>query len=208
MKKHLDKLKKQVRINKNLFVFLSVLVIVGITSGAIFSSLLSSSDKALVKDYLNNFIKEINEGTLKNVSLTDTILLTSGFTFLIWIFGISVIGIVFIIPFLFIKSFILGFTIGSIIINLKFKRMIISLIYIVPHQIINILIYILVSSYAIIVSYKLIKSFKDRKVFDFKKIMNRYTFILIFSEIALIISGLYETYIAPYIIKYALKIIK
>lgn len=209
MKKYLDKLKKKIKVNSNLFVFLAVLTIVGVASGAIFSSLLSQSDKTLVNTYMNDFFKELETGNVINSSsLINTLTFTSGFTLLIWIFGISIIGIVLIIPFLFFKSFILGFTIGSIITNFKLKGIILSFIYIMPHHIINILIYILISSYGITVSYKLMSSFKNKKVFDFKKIMNKYTFILLFSETLLIISGIYETYAVPQIIKFALKIIK
>lgn len=209
MKKYLDKLKKKIKVNSNLFVFLAVLTIVGVASGAIFSSLLSQSDKALVTTYMNDFFKKLETGDVANSSsLINTLTFTSGFTLLIWIFGISIIGIVLIIPFLFFKSFILGFTIGSIITNFKLKGIILSFIYIMPHHIINILIYILISSYGITVSYKLMSSFKNKKVFDFKKIMNKYTFILLFSETLLIISGIYETYAVPHIIKFALKIIK
>lgn len=209
MKKQLDKLIKKVKINKRLFVFLIALVIVGVASGAIFASILSESDKVLVSKYLNNFIDDLrNSKFVNNTSLFNISIFSSGFAFLIWLFGISVIGIVFILPFIFIKSFILGFTIGCIVINFKLKGILISFIYIIPHQIINILIYILVSSYAIIVSMKLIKSLKNKKVFDFKKIMNKYTFILFFSEIVLFASALYETYALPHVIKLAVKLIK
>lgn len=209
MKKYLDKLKKQIKINNNLFVFLVVLVIVGIASGAVFSTLLNESDKTLVTSYMNDFMEEIKTGSIvKNSSLINNLTFTFGYALLIWLFGISVIGIVLIIPFLFLKSFILGFSVGSIITNFKFKGIILSLIYIMPHHIINILIYILISSYAITVSYKLMTSFKNKKVFDFKKIMNRYTFILLFSEAILIISATYETYGMPHILKFAVKMIK
>ena len=209
MKKYLDKLKRKIKINSNLFVFLAVLTIIGVASGAIFSSLLSQSDKTLVNTYMNDFFKELETGNVINSSsLMNTLTFTSGFILLIWIFGISIVGIVLIIPFLFLKSFILGFTIGSIITNFKLKGIILSFIYIMPHHIINILIYILISSYGITVSYKLMSSFKNKKIFDFKKIMNKYTFILIFSETLLMISGIYETYAVPQIIKFVLKIIK
>lgn len=209
MGKYLDKIIKKVRISKKLFIFLIALVFVGIASGAIFSSILNESDKALVSEYLNNFMTDIsNNKIVTNTSFLNTSIFTSGFALLIWLFGVSVIGIIFILPFIFIKSFILGFTIGCIITNFKVKGILISFIYIIPHQIINILIYILISSYAIIVSMKLIKSLKSKKVFDFKKIMNRYTFILVFSEIVLFMSSLYETYALPYVIKLAIKLIK
>ena len=209
MKKYLDKLKTKIYVNKNLFVFLLVLVLVGVGAGAIFSLILNDSDKAMVTEYLNNFMANVSNNKLElTTSFFNTIIFTLGFALFIWIFGISIIGIVLILPFLFIKSFVLGFSIGSIMLNFKFKGVIISLFYIVPHHVINILIYILVSAYAIMVSYKIFNSMKNKKNFDFKIIMNKYTFILIFSFIILFITCLYEVFVLPKVMSVVINLIK
>lgn len=209
MKKYLDKLKKKLYYNKNLFVFLFVLTIVGLFTGALFSTILSDSDKKMVADYLNNFLISISKEKINiKISFINTLIFTLGFALLIWILGLSIVGILLVLPFLFLKSFVLGFSIGSILINLKIKGIIISLIYIIPHHVINILIFILISAYSIMISYRMINCMQKRKNFDFKIIMSKYYFILLFSLIVLFTNSLYETFILPYILKIALNLIK
>ena len=209
MKKYLDKLKRKVRFNKNLFVFLFVLVITGLFAGALFSLILSDSDKKMVSDYLNDFLLNLSSDKINfNISFFNTLVFTLGFALIIWIFGISIIGVLLVLPFLFFKSFILGFSVGSILINFKIKGIILSLIYIVPHHAINILIYILISAYSIMISYRMVNCMFKKKSFDFKLFMSKYSFILIFSLIILFITSLYESFILPYVLKFVFNLLK
>lgn len=208
MKKYMDKLKSNIRINKNLFVFLVVIIAVGVAAGSIFVTLLSDSDKVMVSDYLNNFLNNLKTDNLNyNGTLINTIIFTLGAALLIWLLGISVIGFLLILLFLFIKAFSLGFSIGSIIINFNFKGVLIAGAYIVPHHIINMMIYLLISSYALVLSYRLINSFTKKQTFEFKSVFNRYLFILGFSLIILLISVLYEVYGAPKLINLIISVL-
>ena len=208
MKKYMDELKSNIRINKNLFVFLVVIIAVGVASGSVFVTVLNDSDKTMVSDYLNNFLNNLNSNNLNyNGTLINTLIFTLGLVILIWILGISVIGFILILLFLFIKAFALGFSVGSIIINFNFKGILIALAYVVPHHIINLMIYLLISSYALVLSYRLINSFTKKKSFDFKGIFNRYLFILGFSLIILLFSALYEVYLAPSLINMIVNIL-
>lgn len=203
MKKYMEILRSNIRINKNLFVFLLVIVMVGLASGSVFVTILNESDKAMVSEYLNSFLTSLNGNNLNyNVTLINTLIFTLGASLLIWLLGISVIGFILILLFLFIKSFALGFSIASIIVNFNFKGVVLALAYTIPHHVINLMIYLLISSYALILSYKLINSFLKKKNFDFKNIFNRYLFVLIFSLIILFISVLYEVYLAPRLINF------
>lgn len=208
MKKYMDKLKSNIRINKNLFVFLVVIIAVGVASGSVFVTVLNDSDKIMVSDYLNNFLNNLNSNNLNyNGTLINTLIFTLGLAILIWLLGISVIGFILILLFLFIKAFALGFSIGSIIINFNFKGILIALAYVIPHHIINLMIYLLISSYALVLSYRLISSFTKKKNFDFKGVFNRYLFILGFSLIILLFSALYEVYLAPSLINMIVNIL-
>ncbi|MDD6323559.1 MAG: stage II sporulation protein M [Bacilli bacterium] len=202
MKKYLNFIKSNTRINKNLFIFLIVLVMIGISSGSVFVTFLNGNDKVMVNNYLNDFLNSINLSKLNySVSLVNTLIFTLGFAIMIWIFGISIVGFLFILIMLFVKSFSLGFSLGSIIINFKFKGILLSFLYIVPHHVINIMVYILLSSYALILSYKLFNSFVKKTTFDFKNIFRKYCFVLLFSLIILFLSSLYEVYCVPYLLK-------
>ena len=91
MKKYMDKLKNNIRINKNLFVFLVVIVAVGVASGSIFVTVLNDSDKIMVSDYLNNFLNNLSSNDLNyNGTLINTLIFTLGLAILIWILGIMV----------------------------------------------------------------------------------------------------------------------
>ncbi len=207
MKKYMDKLKSNIRINKNLFVFLVVIIAVGVAAGSVFVTLLNDSDKVMVSDYLNNFLNNLKTDNLNySGTLINTIIFTLGAALLIWLLGISVIGFILILLFLFIKAFSLGFSIGSIIINFNFKGILLAGAYIVPHHIINMMIYLLISSYALVLSYRLINSFTKKQTFEFKSVFNRYLFILGFSLVVLLISVLYEVYGAPELIKLIVSI--
>lgn len=208
MKKYMDKLKSNIRINKNLFVFLVVIIAVGVAAGSIFVTLLNDTDKVMVSDYLNNFLNSLSTNNLNySGTLINTIIFTLGAALLIWLLGISVIGFLLILLFLFIKAFSLGFSIGSIIINFNFKGVLIAGAYIVPHHIINMMIYLLISSYALVLSYRLINSFTKKQTFEFKNVFNRYLFVLLFSFVVLLISVLYEVYGAPKLISFIISVL-
>lgn len=209
MKKYMDKLKRNIHINKNLFVFLLVIVIVGIVSGSLFSAIISTDDKQLVTEYLNSFFNNAQAGKLNyNTSVINTFILTIGFALIMWLLGISIIGFFVVIFMLFMKAFILGFSVSSIIMSFKIKGILLAIGYAFPHHIINILVFMLLTAYALIVSFKLIKSITSKKPLDFKTIFNRYVTVLVVSVILLALTSLYEVYIVPKVVSFIMGIIK
>lgn len=209
MKKYLDKLIRNIRINKNLFIFLLIIVIIGVTTGALFTAIISTSDKELVVSYLNDFFTNIKEGKLVyDNSLINALILTVGLAVAIWLLGVSVIGFVVVIVILFMKAFVLGFSVGSIIATFKLKGILMAFIYCFPHLVINILIFMLISAFALIMSFKIINSITSKKPLDFKHYMNRYFIVLVFSVIILFFTSLYEIYALPKVINFVMNILK
>lgn len=207
--KQLDKLKDKVKIDKHLFIFFIILLLIGVVVGSIFVTILNSTDKTLVNDYLNNFLNTIENNkidfwlVLKN-NLFNTLLLISG----VWLLGISVIGLPIIVILFFSSAFTLGFTIGSILLTFKAKGLLFTLIYTVPGQIIKLLMLLLLSIYAVSFSIKLIHSIFKKKTIDFKVIMNRYLLILLITSIVSLVMVLYDTYGMPFLIKQVLSLIR
>lgn len=206
MKKTIDKLKNILKINKSLFIFLLVIVIIGIISGSVLSLLLNSDDQKLVTEYLGNFFNNISHLD-KNNTLINTLIMTLGFSILIYLLGISVIGFIIILFMLFGKAFILGFSIASIIKCFKLKGVLYAFIYIFPHHIVNLIIYILLSAFALIVSFKIIINLYKNKKIDFSFI-KKYNYVLLISLIILFIMTIYEVYFMPNILEYIISILK
>lgn len=206
--KKMDKLTHKIKSNKKIIIFLLTLIIIGIISGTIFSLVISSSDKSLVLEQLNSFLEAIKNNSLNQVdAFKNSILDNFSITIIIWLLGISIIGLPIIILLFFSKSFIIGFTIGNIILNYKTKGILLSLIYIFPHHITNIILYTILIIYALALSIKLIYSIFKRKIIDFKPIINKYLFILLICIIGFSLTSLYESFIMPKLIGLILPII-
>ncbi len=202
MKKKMDKLKEYLKMNKKVFVFLFILFIIGLAAGSIFRVTLNDNDTSLVNTYLDNYINSIKDNTIvfKDTffnSISSNLLITV----LIWLLGISVIGLPIIIFLFFYKSFVIGFAISSVLMKYKVKGLLLSIIYIFPHHIINILLLMVLISYAFLISIGIINAVIKRKEISFKDITYKYLIILGLISSVLIFLSLYEAFIVPKLIK-------
>lgn len=209
MKIKLDKLKSILKINKQIIIFLLGLSIIAVVAGAFYITILNKTDHSLIEESISGFFNNINNNKLNyGLSFKNAILNNIGFILLIWLLGISVIGIPIIIFLFFSKVFTLGFSISSIIFNYKLKGTLLSLFYVFPHHIINIYIYIVLIAYAISLSLKIIDSIIKRKIIDFKLVMNKYLYVLLISFIVIIITTLLEVFMVPSLMKFIMSVIK
>lgn len=196
----MDKLK--IKINKKIFVFLFVLMLIGIIAGSIFTTILNSSDKKLVVDHLNDFINNINNNKLDYLfSLKSNLITNISYVMLIWLLGISVIGLPIIIIMFFTKCFILGFSVGSVLITFKLKGILVSLVYVFPGQVISLLFLLLLMMYSMSFTFRMLYAILKKKSLDFKLIINKYFKILLIVLGVVILMSLYDTYLMPRLIK-------
>lgn len=202
MKKILDKFKSYLIINKKMMLFLFIIVLIGIITGSLFTIFLNIDDKTLIKNSLDLFFNNCINDKLNYFDAFKNSLFSNYFyTIIIWLLGISLIGSIFVVPIAYFKSFILGFTISSIITNFGLKGVIIAILYIFPHLIFNLLIIMFITHYSVILSFKIFKSFFNKGVVDFKFIFRKYFIILIICLIILMLTSLYEGFVIPLIFK-------
>ena len=207
--KIMDKLKFQVKIDKKLLIFLTVLLLIGIAFGSIFVSILDNSDKTLVNEHLNNFINSIETDKLDYFQALKSNLITNiSFVIVIWLLGISIIGLPIILIMFFSKTFILGFSVGAILSVFKTKGLLFSLVHIFPGQVISLLLYLLLTMYAMSFSFKLIYVIFKKKTLDFKIVMNKYFKILLLVLTIVVLMNLYDTYLMPKLVKILIPFIK
>ena len=195
--------KQEFNKNKYQYIFLMILSITGIVSGILFANILSYSDYQLVKESLKDYFFNIKNNTEINYfkNFLNAFSINYIYMFAIWILGLSIIGVLLSVFLLFFKNFILGFSIASIISIYEFKGIIGVILYLFPHQVLNIIIYILLTYYAINTSIKLFKALFMKKVFNWGEIIRKYMKILAISSISLLISSLYETFLGNFAMK-------
>ena len=188
---------------KKKYLFLVSIVIIGIIIGILFANILNNNDRILVNDKITNFFINIKDNkdinylkNFKNIFLNNITYIT-----LIWLLGLSIIGIVCNIFILFFKSFTIGFSIGSIIYIYLYKGILGSFLYIFPHTIINIFIMIILVYYANNLSIKLFKLLFLKKDIKFNELIKKYSRIYLYSLGFILISSILETFIQPLILK-------
>lgn len=205
----MDKIINLYKVNKKVLLCILVITLIGVISGSLFISILSNTDKATVVSSISSFFDDLNNNSINYSMALKTGLITNLLYILfIWIMGISIIGLPIVLFLYFTKTFILGFTLVSIITNYGVKGCVYAFFYIFPHQVINILIYAFLSIYALIYSSKIIYAFFKKQTIDFKPIISKYKYILVISILFITLTALYQTFVMPNLLKIVLKLIK
>lgn len=187
--------------HKKLLIFVTILLTIGLITGSLFITILNDSDKKLVLETITNYFNQIKLNKVDFLySLRTSLISNLIYILFIWLLGISIIGIPLILFLIFIKSFILGFSIGSIICKYGFSGILLSLSYSFPHHIINIIIVSFIGLYALKVSLSLFQLIFSKKQINFKIIIRKYFGVLIITIILATMSSLIETFITPYFI--------
>ena len=203
MKKAINKI---LNVDKKTFVFLSIISIIGIVTGSLYMIILTSKDKLVIHDSLNDFINNIDKMVFVD-ALKNNIIINMLYLFVIWFLGISIICLPIVIFLIFIKSFIISFSFTSFIVNYKTKGILYAFIYNFPHNIINIIVYIYVGTFSLRLSLALLNSIIYKKNINFKNVMNKYLKVLILSLIVIILTTLYESFVMPIAFKKLLTMI-
>lgn len=192
MKKIIKKLK-----DKKQFIIIFVICVVAFIIGVLLPSILNEENRKIIQTSLNSFFDTIKNNQLKtNELLFKTLTSNIIIDLILWLLGISIIGIPIVIVLLGYKSLSLGFTISSIISTYKLNGVIKALIYIVPN-IINLFIFFVISYYSISFSLMLFNYLFRKKEYNKRVIVNRYLKLLVISIIILIFSSVIETYVVP-----------
>lgn len=210
MNKKIYAAKKSIIMQKKFYLFLITLMTTGIIAGIIFIFFLNKNDKSNVTQEVQNFFNlvKVSEGVNYSKSLLNTLLINIGYVLLIWLLGISVIGFPIILAILFMKSFIFGFSVSSIISTYGFKGILAAILYNFPHNIILMLLYLLLGFYSLSFCYKLFCHLFLKKSINFSSGMNKYLKILVISIIVTILISLYEVFLSIYFIKLFTMLIK
>lgn len=203
MKFNIKKTKNNILKQKKLYLFLIGLMVTGLIAGILFWFVISKEDKLLVTKNLTDFFSCIKEGNSINygASLLNSVVTSLIYVVLIWLLGISIIGLPIILVMMAIKSFIVGFSIVSIISSYGLKGIVGAFVYVFPHQIVFLLLLILLGFYASAFCIKLFKYLFLKQMINFKEAMRKYLKILGISCLSVLVISLFETFISTYFIK-------
>lgn len=199
MKRRAFKVKTNLEKQKKLYLLLIGLAIIALIFGIIFIFLISEDNVTVINENLNEFFGNIdksNKWDLFSNSITNNLI----YIVVIWLLGMSVIGLPLVVFIYLFKFFIFGFSLSSIICTYKIKGILKVLFHLFPHQFLFLIIILLVSCYSITFSVRLFNYLFFKKNINFREVMNKYLRILFISIITSIFISLYEVYISTYLL--------
>lgn len=200
MKEIIYSIKRKINKNKRILNFTIGLALIGVISGSIFLTIISKNDQIMIKDYISSFINSIKDNHLDYISsFKNTLISNFSFSLIIFLFGISIIGIPIIYFMYFFKSFMIGFSLSSFVFTYKIKGILPSVFYIIPH-LINFIFYTILVIYATKISILLYKIIFDKNNIKMKNVIKKYLIYYIILLIFILISALMESFLVPFIL--------
>lgn len=207
MNKKITRIKDIIFPSKKTNYFVLTILILGVISGSIFLMVLNETDKANVINQIQTFFTNINSSNInsglafKNSIITNLVYIT-----LIWIFGMSIIGILLNVFLIYLKGFLLGFSIAAIFNCYGIKGILGVIVYVFPHQILNIFSILILGIYSIMFTIKLFEYMFSKKNNNMRNMLKKYSIIYLFTIFISIISSLSEAYLLPIFMKIIVKL--
>lgn len=204
--------KKELRLrelvfpNKKINFFVVTILLLGIMSGAIFLMMSSNADKSSVVAQIESFFSNISKGSIDNgLALRNSLIINYLFVGVIWVLGLSMIGILVNIFLTYIKGFLVGFSIASIFFTYKTKGIVAVLFYTFPTQIFNLFVVGTLCIYSIMFSSNLLKVIISKKGYC-GIMLKKYLVIFMFCVILSFFSSILEVYVFPNLLKLFISI--
>jgi stage II sporulation protein M len=190
--------------NMHLYVFVSILFVMGVVFGALMVNALSLEQKQDLAHYLGSFFQTISLGESSD---RPSLMQTFGFHFkwimLMWLLGVSVVGLPLILVLDFLKGLLVGFTVGVLISQYSWNGMLFVLVSVAPQNLFIVPILMICSVAAISFSIYIVKHrFLQKTNGSAAPTFASYTSLALSLIAVLFAVSLFETYVSPHMINW------
>ncbi len=204
IKKLQSLIKEHIAANKTSYMFLLLAFVLGVSAGAFTVNGLSTMQRDELSNYFQGFLQLFNYQNLKSSELlTIGVIENVKIIGLLWILGVTIIGLPFIYIIIGVRGFITGFSSGFIINALGLHGLLFSGVALLPREIIIIPCLIGIGVNGINFSMKITKSksVQDNQKTGLKTAFMSYCFITLFFSCIILAGIIFDAYITPVLIR-------
>lgn len=202
------RLAEHIMEHRSLYLFVSVLFFVGIVFGAVIVNTLDVGKKTELLQYLQHFFRGLAQEDIADPliafqhSIGDYVKMLA----LLWILGLSVIGIPVLLVYLFFKGLVIGFTIGFLINQLSWKGVGFALAAVLPINLIVIPVLLVLAVAGIRFSITLVRNrFINNRGPIYPQFVH-YSLLATAMTVCLLFVAFTEAYISPMLMRQALPL--
>jgi len=189
----------------------TLLFLLGVAFGSIAVGTLSSAHAADLRAYLLSFYADFPQelaSTNRHAAawrgVVDNIIKISG---LIWVLGMTIIGVPLILGIVFVRGFVLGFTAAFIISEMKLGGVVVAAASLLPHNLLLVPALIIVSTTAVSFAAAAARTLVGTEQ---RSIINQFlaaTIVTLMASLLLALASLVEMYITPVLMQLSGRLI-
>lgn len=179
----------------------ALLFVLGVVFGAIAVNALSPQQKAELVDYLQVFLRglsqklaDIDSGVVLRESVSSN-LKTAG---LVWLLGVTVIGAPLTVVIIFVRGFVIGFSVGFLFSEMGAKGLALSLLAIFPQNVIAVPVMLAIGVSSLAFSVLIVRQRVGRFKVNLAEEFLAYTFTCLVLGALLVGASLVEAYVTPF----------
>lgn len=190
--------------NSSLYIFVSVLLLMGVVFGAILVNSLQVNQKQDLSFYLNRFFGQVSKGEFAIASemFQESYFSQLKYIGFIWLLGISIIGLPLIFILLFLKGVVVGFTVGFLVSQHGWNGLLLAFVSVLPQNLIIIPAFLVMTTVAASFSLRMIRHQFIRKINEpLLPMLIRYTCFFLIIGVILAIASSIEAYASPVLMK-------
>ncbi|MED4532286.1 stage II sporulation protein M [Metabacillus fastidiosus] len=205
-------IKQHIKDRSSIYLFVFVLFLMGVIFGAIIVNSMNINQKEDLYYYLSRFFGQVSEGKIASSidMFKQSFFHNMKYLGLMWVLGISIIGLPVILVMLFIKGMVVGFTVGFLVNQLGWKGFLLSFVTVLPQNILLIPAFIVMCAVAISFSLKMVKQLYMKKTLMMESpfsMFMKYVVVLVSISLFTVIASLFEAYASPMLMKSLVEVV-
>ncbi|MEI2665119.1 stage II sporulation protein M [Rossellomorea sp. LJF3] len=196
-------LVQHVQAHSSIYLFIITLFLMGIIFGAIVVNSLSFAQKEDLYFYLSKFFSEMEDGSMTSAEelFRQSFLHNVKYLGLMWLLGISIIGLPLIFVLLFMKGVVVGFSVGFLVNQMGWSGFLLSFVSVLPQNIIIIPAFIFIGAISANFSLRLIRKIFMRQSssmqFQMIPFLSRYVIFMVVAIGIVTVAASIEAYLSP-----------
>ncbi|MHB1419090.1 MAG: stage II sporulation protein M [Bacillota bacterium] len=193
-----NRLASHLKQNLWLYLFIAIVLVVGISTGAMSVRALSPEQQKELITYLNSSLLSIDKVNVNSGLLArDAIYGNLEVLFLVWFLGLTVVGMPLILAIVFFRGFVLGFTVGFLVQQKLLQGVMMALLSVLPQNLLNIPALAIAGVSAISFSMCLIKGKHYGRSMRLSHLFVAYSILIACIGVVAVAGGLVEAYMSP-----------
>ncbi len=182
-----------------LYMFVSILFVIGVIFGALMVNALSLGQKEELSRFLGSFFQTIDQSAAFDAKQSFFEAFSTQFKWiaLVWVLGLSVIGLPLVLLLDFLKGVLVGFSVGFLTGQLSWNGLLFALVSIMPQNLILIPSLLICSVTAVAFSVYVIRNRLIQRKGSISRAFLSYSLTALMVVIAILAAALFEAFVTP-----------